>query len=241
MERAKPGSLTAKWKEASKKTAKAIEPKLPKKQKQGEGKQNGPSLTLIKKTPVTFQLSRSKNRKDFELMSFVSKACDDASTNPVKAVIHVEQSRTGSRLVACDGIRLHVAEISKKIKGGDYKAHVTKDTITLGEPEKGIKYFPWLKAIPENAEKRGEINLEKSGLGKNREETEKLSIAFDSIVKQTGETVNLRDLDDLPKKGWAVYSRDGDSRIVLRQQSGKKGEEVSQYPVAVIIPIKQAA
>jgi hypothetical protein len=237
MERAKPGSLTAKWKEASKKTVKAIEPKLPK--KQDEGTRNGPSLVFFKeKAPVTFQLSRSKNQKDFELMSFVNKARDEASNNPVKAVIHVEQTKSGSRLVACDSIRLHAAEISKKIKSGDYRAHVTKDTIMLGEPEKGIKYFPWLKIIPEDVKKRGEINLEKSGLGKNREETENLSLAFDSIVKQTGKTVNLRDLDDLAKGGWTVYSRDEDSRIVLRQQS-KKGE--AGYPVAVIVSINKAA
>ena len=138
MERAKPGSLAAKWKEASKKTAKAVKPKLPKKKKQDVDELSGPSLVFFKeKDPVTFQLSRSKNRKDFELMSFVNSACDKAGDDPVKAVIHVEQTKTGSMLVACDGIRLHAAEISKKIKSGDYRPHVTKDTISLGEPEKG--------------------------------------------------------------------------------------------------------
>jgi hypothetical protein len=135
---------------------------------------------------------------------------------------------------------LHAAEISKKIKSGNYIPHATKDAITLSEPEREIEYPEWVKNIPERAEKRGVINLEKAGMGKDREETEKLSIAFNSIAKQTGETINLRYLDDLPKKGWAVYSRDGDRRIVLRQQS-KTGEAVSKYPVAVIMPIKQAA
>ena len=242
MKRTNKDSLAAKWEKASsKKNAKAVKPKLPRKKKQDEDELNGPSLVLIKKTPVTFKLSRSENPKDFEWMSFVNRACDKANPNPLRAVIHVEQTRTGSRIVACDGIRLHAAEISKKIKNGEYKAHVTKDAIMLGEPEKDIEYPEWEKNIPEKAEKRGVINLEKSGLGKDRDETAKLSIAFDSIVKQTGKTVNLRDLDDLAKGSWTVYSRDGDGRILLRQQSGKNGEEESKYPVAVIIPIKKAA
>ena len=65
--------------------------------------------------PVTFQLSRTENPEDFERMSFVVKARAKASDRPFKTVLHVEQTRTGSRLVATDGLRLHVAEISKKM------------------------------------------------------------------------------------------------------------------------------
>ena len=242
MKRTKTGSLTAKWeKVSSKKTVKAIEPKLPK--KQDESGSNGLSLALTRKTPVTFRLSGAENPKDFELMAFVIRACDKNAAEPFKTVLHVKQTRRGSRLVACDGIRLHVAEISKKIKSGDYKPHVTKDAITLGEPEKDIEYPEWVKNIPEDAEKRGVVSLAKSGLGKDREETEKLSIAFNSIVKQTGETINLRHLDDLTKGDWAVYSPYGDriKVITLRKQSGKAGETEHKFPVAVIRSIKQAA
>jgi hypothetical protein len=242
MKRAKTGSLTAKWeKVSSKRRAKAIEPKLPKKQDGNEP--NGLSLALVKKTPVTFRLSSAENPKDFELMSFVIKACDKNGAEPFMTVLHVKQTRRGSRLVACDGIRLHVAEISKKIKSGDYKPHATKEAITLGEPEKDINYPDLVKNIPERAQKRGIINLDKTGMGRDREETEKLSVAFNSIVKQTGETVNLRYLDDLPKTDWAVYSRNGGRNkiLILRPKSRKPGEAESKYPVAVIMPIKQAA
>ena len=154
MKRANKGSLAAKWKKgSSKRTAKSIEPKLPK--KKADGGHKGASLVLIKKTPVTFQLSRLENPKDFQDMSFVIKAIDEAHPNPIRTVLHVEQTRTGSRLVACDGARLHAAEISKKIKSGDYKPHATKNIITLGEPEKDIKYLSWVNNIPENTEKRG--------------------------------------------------------------------------------------
>jgi hypothetical protein len=220
----------------------AIEPVLPPK-KQDEPESNSPPIALIKKTPVTFQLSCLENPKDFELLSFVIKACDKKATEPFKTVLHVEQTKKGSRIVACDGIRLHAAEISKKIKSGDYRPHVTKDTITLGKPVEKINYPPWIDTISEYAEKQGVINLEKTGLGKTREETEKLSLAFDSFVKQTGETINLRYLGDLPKREWTIYSRRNGRRklIVLRQQSRNAGETESKYPVAIIMPIKQAA
>jgi len=242
MKRTKTGSTVSNGKKAVlKRPVKAIEPKLPKKQDENES--NGLSLALNKKTPVTFRLSAVENQKDYELMLFVIRACDKSATKPFKTVLHVKQTRTGSQLIACDGNRLHIAEIAKKIKSGDYKPHVTKDTITLGEPEKDIDYPEWVKNIPEKAEKRGIINLEKAGLGKGHDETENLSIAFNSLVQQTGETINLRYLNDLPKTGWTVYSRKGKRHkiIILRPQSRKPGEAESKYPVAVIMPITQAA
>jgi len=241
MRRTKTKSLASsgKKKASSRGKVKEIETKLPK--KKGRGESRGSSLVFFKESPVTFRLSRLENPDDFELMNFVVKACDKADSNPLKTVLHVEQARTGSRIVACDGIRLYAAEISKKIKSGDYKPHVTKDTITLGESEKGIDYPELVKAIPEKVERRGVINLEKSGLGKDREETERLSIAFNAFVKQTGKMINLRDLDDLPKRIWTVYTCNEDSTIILRQQDRKTGEGESKYPLAVILPIEKAA
>jgi hypothetical protein len=200
----------------------------------------GPALALIKKEPVTFQLSRLENPGDFERMSFVIKACAKTGRSPFCRVLHVEQTRTGSRLVATDGLRLHVAEISKRIKSGEYKPHVVKDIISLGKPLDGIRFPTWAKAIPENAEKRGVINLANSGMGKDRNETEKLSIAFNSFVKHTGEPVNLRYLEDLTKREWTVYCQDKKRKaIVLREKNGKA--DSAKGPLAVILPIPEAA
>ena len=241
MKREKPSNVIAKWKDAfSAGKEKAVE--VQDLSKQEKPHSEVPVLALVRKNPVTFQLSRLENQKDFELMSFVVRACSKTGDKPFKTVLHVEPSRTGSRLVACDGLRLHVAEISKKIKSGDYKPHATKDVIALGDPVAGVKFPSWPKAIPENTVKRGVINLEHSGLGKDRKENEKFSIAFKSLVKQTGETVNLRYLEDLTKREWAVYCQpEGKSAIVLRQKSGKAGEPDRKSPVAVIMPIAQAA
>jgi hypothetical protein len=201
-----------------------------------------PVLTLIKKEPVTFQLSRLKNQNDFEKMCFVIKACEKKSDSSFRSVLHVEQSRTGSRLIATDGHRLHVAEISKKIKSGNYKPHVAKNVISLGKPLENIKFPAWVNAIPENVEKRGVISLTHSGMGSDKKETEKLSIAFNSLASQTGESVNLRYLDDLTKHEWTVYCQNGKHKvIVLREKNGKIDDTGTKGPLAVILPIKEAA
>lgn len=241
MKRKKTNRLITAWKDTfSKGKESAVE--VENLAKQAGVKSNVPTLALIREKPITFQLSRLENPKDFELMSFVIRACSKTGDKPFKTVLHVEPSRRGSRLVASDGLRLHVAEISRKIKSGDYKPHITKEVIILGDPVQGIKFPSWSKAIPENIEKRGVINLEKSGFGRNQKETENLSIAFKKLAKQTGETVNLRYIGDLTKQEWTVYSpKDGKRAIVLRQKTGKAGEPDKKSPVAVIIPIAQAA
>ena len=243
MQRKKPNSLIAKWKGAfphGKDKAVEVE-KLP----DQDGQQSdGPTLVLIRKQPVTFQLSRSENPKDFELMCFVARVCLKTADRPYRTVIHVEQTRSGSRLVATDGLRLHVAEISKKIKSGDYKPHVAKDTISLGEAVEGIDFPTWTKVVPDKAKalKRGVINLEKSGFGRNRKKTENLSIAMHSFVKQTGEAVNVRFLEDLTKREWMVYSQNEKRKaVVLRQKPTGVGESEDKGPMAVIMPIAVAA
>jgi hypothetical protein len=240
MKRKKTNSLVAKWKQVfSKEEAKPVTAVTP---NQGGSDPKGASLALIKKFPLTFRLSRLESPADFELMSFVIRACAKTADDAFKTVLHVEQTRTGSRLIASDGHRLHVAEISKKIKSGNYKPHVLKDTITLGEPVEGVKYPAWAKAIPETVVKRGAINLEQSGLGRDRKETEKLSIALNAFTKQTGETVNIRYLEDLTKREWAVFSQNLKHKaIVLKQKNRKTGEPDEKSPVAVIVPIAQAA
>jgi hypothetical protein len=243
MKRKSPESLVSRWKQGFYK--KPGEPDAPTKDPPGEKEgpeAAGASLALIRKEPVTFRLSRLENPEDFERMQFVAKACDRTADVPFKTVLHIEQTRTGSRLVACDGLRLHVAEISKKIKSGDYKPRVTKDCVSLGAPLEGVRFPAWAKAIPEKTEKRGIINLEKTGMGKDREETERLSLAFNSFVRQTGEPVNLRYLEDLTKREWAIYCQgEKQKAIVLKEGHGKTDGADTKGPLAVILPIPKAA
>jgi hypothetical protein len=102
----------------------------------------------------------------------------------------------------------------------------------------GIKFPIWTKAIPEKVEKRGVINLADTGLGKDRKENEKLSLVFNSFVKQTGEPVNLRYLEDLTKRVWVFYCQNEKRRAIMLKENGKPDDK---NPLAVILPIPQAA
>lgn len=201
---------------------------------------NNTSLIFFKKEPVTFQLSRTENPIDFERMLFVIKACSKTTANNYKSVLHIERSRKGSRLIASDGLRMHYAEISKKINTGNYKPHVTKDLILLGKPVEKIKFPQWSKVIPLNTEQKTVINLKDTGLRKDRKENEKLSLAFNDFLNKTGEPINIRYLEDLTKREWAVFSQSGRKKaIVLREKSGNNGK--LDEPLAVILPIMNAA
>lgn len=195
-------------------------------------KPQGPALRLIAKTPAIFRLERKDSPADFERIVFAVKAC--SKDKPGLNVLHVEQTKTGSRLVASDGVRLHVAEISRKIKGGSYKAAVTKEAVALAVSDDIFRFPNWNNAVPLKITKRGFIDLHNAGFGNDREGAEKLTLAFNSFARQTGETVNLRYLDDLPKKQWAVYSQDEKGKAVVLRE---KGEEYSVY--AVIMPLPQ--
>jgi len=197
-------------------------------------------ITFIKKHPITFRLSRVFYPNDFERMLFVIKAYIKNNNNSFKNVLHVEQSRTGSRLVATDGLRLHYAEISRKIKSGNYKPIVTKDFIYFGLPIENIKFPEWSKIIPEETKQKGVINLEETGLKKDRKLNERLSLAFNDFIQNTGEPINLRYLEDLTKRKWSIHCQNGKKKaFYLKEDRAKLGK--LNEPFAVIMPIPQVA
>jgi hypothetical protein len=192
------------------------------------------SLVLVKKTLATFQVCRKDNPEVFERMAFVVKACSNDPQRKALMVLHVEQIRDGSWLVASDGKRLHAAFTAAKIRSGDYKPALTKDAVSLGEPATGIAFPDWRRAIPGGAAQRGVIDLTDSGWGKDCSQTEKLSMAFNAFVKQTGELINLRYLEDLAKRKWSIHcQREKNQAIML------KAEGVKEDMFAVIIPLEE--
>jgi hypothetical protein len=192
------------------------------------------TLVFIKKEPVAFRFNRRENPGEFERMAFVVKACAKDPKRECLAVLHVEQTGTGSRLVATDGLRLHVAETSLKIKAGDYKPVVARDCISLGKPEKDTAFPNWRKVVPESVRKRGMINLEDAGMGKDRNQTERLSVAFNSFVRQTGELVNLRHIEDLTKKTWSIHCQAEKRKAIVLKEQGAKTDTF-----AVIMPLQE--
>jgi hypothetical protein len=55
-------------------------------------------------------------------------------------------------------------------------------------------------------------------------------------VKKTGEVINMRYLDDLPKKKWAVSVHKDKKTVILLEQQGTADETY-----AVFVPIAKAA
>jgi len=197
-----------------------------------EEKPKSAALVFFRKTKTVFLMERKDNPEDFERIVFVVKACTKDHTG--LDVLRVEQAGTGSRLISTDGTRLHVAEISQKIKPGNYKAVMTKEAVGLSVSENNFRFPNWNTVVPSKITKRGFIDLKKSGFGNGKEGAEKLTVAFNTFSVQTGETVNLRFLDDLPKKQWTVYSQDAKGKALLLRE---KDAEDSVY--AVIMPLPQ--
>jgi hypothetical protein len=199
-----------------------------------QDRENAASLAVIKRFPIIFQIRREENLKDYERMAFVCRACLKNAVEQFRTVIHVERTRTGSRLVASDGRRLHVAHISKRIASGNYKPLIGKDCISLGEPEDSGSYPNWLKVVPHITAKLGSIDLTNAAFRKDQNQTEKLSLAFNTFIRLTGVPVNLRYLEDLTKKEWSVHGQE-DGKVVLLYEEGTE-----QKVYAVIMPIRQS-
>ena len=182
-----------------------------------------------------FRLSRVEDPDDFAQMSFVLKARAKSGGRSFRTVLHVERTRNGSRLVATDGQRLHVAEITKRIAGGDYMATVSRDFIALGEPLDGIGFPEWEKAVPRNAAKSGEIDLGKTSTGNSAKKAAEMSIAVNALNAATGFVVNMRHVAELPKTSWTVYREPGFGKVLVRQ----RGREDRAF--AVFAPVGKAA
>jgi hypothetical protein len=205
-------TIVAKWKE-----------KFPKKQTE---------LKLIQKTPLVFQLNRKDAPLDFDRIAFVIRATAKNDKVPAMQTVHIEPTETGSRLVATDGKRLHLAEIERKIDGGDYIPVMTKDVIGFSALESEVTFPNWQRVVPENLTKKGSIDLENTGFGKDEKLTENLALAVSTLTRQTGETINLRYLEDLPKKSWEIYSQKARGKALMFRQ---KGAEKSVF--ALLMPL----
>jgi hypothetical protein len=184
-----------------------------------------------------YEISKAiANGEDYEKAIFVIKAMSDDFTRPNMCVVHVEGMRTGSRLVCTDGRRLHIVELDMKIPSGDYTPEVTKTTVFLRNAAGDIVFPNWKKVVPSAVNAKGSISFETSGMGNSSTKCAGMSIAFSKVIEKTGEVVNLRYLDDLPKTEWQVLSQgEKHKAIVFKRES--KGKE----SIAVIMPMDIAA
>jgi hypothetical protein len=179
-----------------------------------------------------------KNDKDHDLENaqFVVKAISDDKSRPGICVVHVERTRSGSRLICTDGRRLHIAEITTRIGEGNYEPIVTRSSVILKGPVPETDFPNWKRIMPAKTIEKGTINLEKAALGKNTSMSGSLSIVYSQVVAKTGEVVNIRYLDDLQKKEWRILSQDGRLKPILFKRTVGDKELI-----AVIMPMDAAA
>lgn len=184
-----------------------------------------------------FEISKGKsNAIDYENAIFVIKSISDDASRPFMCVVHIEESVMGSRLICTDGRRLHYADITMEIPEGDYTPVITKRSIFLKGPVQVGSFPNWKRVIPENGQDRGTVNLEKTSIGKNLSQNARFSLAFSQILEKTGEIVNIRYLEDLPKKEWTVFSTEEKNKPIIFKWT-VSGNEL----VAVIMPMSRVA
>jgi hypothetical protein len=172
------------------------------------------------------------SKEDFNRLLFVLKARSSNREN--FSVLHVEELPRGTRLVATDGKRLHVAEVDVKLAGGDYTPTVRKDRVRL-VLARSAKFPDWKRGVPDDPVGRGSINLAKTGIGRRYEFSSGMSLAFQSLIQKTGSAVNIRYLEDLPKKEWQLLVPAGKKWPLMFRQKDSPRETY-----AVIAPVTAA-
>jgi len=190
-----------------------------------------PDKPKVKQNPATEGKSHAglftplRNQEEFEKILFVLRACETHGHREFAKVLRAERAGNGSRLIATDGRRLHVAEIRAKIKPGDYKPLATKDEVRLGEPIQNAQFPDWERVVPDDAELRGCFHPVSFG----RRDARRMGDAFERL---SGEKVNPKYLADLTKKPWMVYRRKEKGKALLLKEYGTK---MKAY--AVIMPL----
>ena len=174
---------------------------------------------------VQYIFTPMQNKAEFEKILFVLRACEKTGSERMfTSVLHVEHIWNGSRLVATDGKRLHVTDITTRIIPGNYKPVVKKDQITLGKSDFYGDYPNWERVVPANVTRRGCINFGNATAW----ETSRVNITF---TKMSGEKVNPNYLADLTKKAWVIYCSNEKRKAVLLKEYGSK------ETYAVIMPL----
>jgi hypothetical protein len=182
------------------------------------------------------EILKAADAVTFERIQFVCKALKKNTGHPFTTVVHVEHTRSGTRFVAADGKRLHVAEIRGRIPKGDYKPKVKRDIITL-ELVDDINYPNWKNIVPETALNKGTLKLDHAGIGKDMEMAADMSLAFNDFVQKTGTIVNLKYLDDLPKREWRLsVHRDRKTVVMMEQKDAPNNAFAVFAPLASSVP-----
>ena len=175
-------------------------------------------------------ITKAGNGRDYERVKFCMKAMGRAAAPSFVRYMHVENARRGSRIVCTDGKRLHVANLSVRIPAGNYQPKVAGDEIRFGKPSEAT--FPaWRNVVPEDADFKGTMELGGLGTGTRTEREEKFSRIYCALQSDTGVSVNMGFLKDLPGAKWKVFAQGGRKKLLMLENS----EEKEQF--AVFVPL----
>jgi hypothetical protein len=182
-----------------------------------------------------YEIKRSfKTADDFQRVVFVCKALstDRHDVRHFKFVVKVEKildinKNEVSRLIATDGSRMHIAEIDWSIPPGLYYVNVKKDVITFQEqyPSEDDFYPNWQRLLGEFSKDTKEIcsvDLANTSLTKHIVKNGELSRQFATIIRQAGNVINIRYLDDLAKISWKLYRNANDKKFIFKLNSDKE-------------------
>ena len=175
-------------------------------------------------------ITKAKSRENYEKIMFCMKAMGGAGSPLFTRYMHIENARTGSRIVCTDGKRLHAALVSIRIPAGNYRPEAKDGRVTFGKSA-DISFPAWKNVVPDKADFKGTLELSGLGKGTRAEREEKFSILYCSLLSETGFNVNMGFIKDLPSARWNVFTKKGRNSIVMLKNS----EEQNQY--AVFVPL----
>lgn len=176
-------------------------------------------------------ITQAKNPNDFGKILFCMKAMGGKQNVLFTRYMHIENTRTGSRIVCTDGKRLHVANVNMRIPAGNYQPEIKDDIIRFNNPSDVV--FPsWKNVVPEDIKFKGVINLEDIRNGTKSERDEKFSTVYCSFLFDTGMNVNLRFLRDLPCTKWKIFTHGGRNQFIKLENVEDKNQFVVFVPLA---------
>ena len=183
----------------------------------------------MKENQIIF--TRNQNYKDFEKLLFCMKAMGGKQNVLFTRYMHIENTRTGSRIVCTDGKRLHAANINARIPAGNYQPEIKDNSIVFQNPS-DIVFPSWKCIVPENVKLKGTLNLKTLGNGTKSERDEKFSSAYCSFLFDTGFNVNIGFLKDLSNAEWKIFTQNGKMKLVMLENSEDKNQFAVFVPLA---------
>lgn len=176
-------------------------------------------------------ISRQEDYRNYERVMFCMRAMGGAGDPLFTRYMHVENARTGSRIVCTDGKRLHVASISVRIPAGNYRPEARDGYVRFGKPEDVV--FPaWRNVVPEDAAFKGTVSLDGLGTGTRAERDEKFSAAYCSFLSSAGSGVSMGFLRDLPCAEWRIFAQAGRRRLVKVENAADRNQFAVFVPLA---------